>query len=191
MPRNSELPEGTDHIVQGAARTRGAEPAASSGGFVANAASSDGTGGTTRGDLSAATTKFKSQVRDSAQTLKTQAGGKAREYASDGKGRAVGALDEISKAVSEASLTIDEKLGAEYGQYARKAADAVSGFADTLRTKDVDDLYDDARELVRKSPVVAVGIAAAVGFALVRLVKSGLDETPDAPKVKPKADAGA
>src|SRR3546814_16333084 len=58
----------------------------------------------------------------------------------------------------------------------RRAADSVSGFADTLRTKDVDELLDDARALVRKSPVIAIGTAAAIGFALVRLVKAGLAE---------------
>ena len=52
-------------------------------------------------------------------------------------------------------------------------------FADTLRRKDVDDLYEDARAIVRKSPVVAIGVAAAVGFALVRLVKSGVEQPPE------------
>ncbi len=64
----------------------------------------------------------------------------------------------------------------DYGDYAHRASGAVSGFADNVRDKDVDDLIDDTREFVRKSPAVAIGIAAVVGFALVRLIKTGLDD---------------
>ncbi len=51
----------------------------------------------------------------------------------------------------------------------------MSGFADTLRAKDVDELVAEARDFVKKSPAVAIGAAAAVGFVLARMVKSGLD----------------
>jgi hypothetical protein len=171
-PRNPELPEGTDHIINGAME-RGAGTTAStgsSGGFVGSGQADD-TGGTTgrRGQAVA-------QIKEKSAALRDQASGKAREYAVDGKIRAADALGEFSQAVTESALTIDEKLGVEYGDYARRAADAVSGFADTLRNKDVDELLDDARAIVRKSPVIAIGTAAAVGFALVRLVKAGMAE---------------
>jgi ElaB/YqjD/DUF883 family membrane-anchored ribosome-binding protein len=78
--------------------------------------------------------------------------------------------------VSDTAESIDQRLGGDYGEYARRASDAVAGFADTLREKDVDELYDNVREAVRKSPGVAVGIAAVVGFTLVRLVKAGLED---------------
>ncbi|HEX8375670.1 MAG TPA: hypothetical protein VF606_10875, partial [Geminicoccaceae bacterium] len=44
---------------------------------------------------------------------------------------------------------------------------------------DVDELYDNVRSAVRKSPGVAIGIAAVVGFTLVRLVKAGMPEEGD------------
>ena len=44
------------------------------------------------------------------------------------------------------------------------------------RSKSVDDLLDSARELVRKSPGVAIGAAAAVGFVVARLLTAGLDQ---------------
>lgn len=171
-PRNPELPEGTDHIINGAME-RGAGTSAStgsSGGFVGSGQADDtgGTTGTRKRDKAVA------QLKEKSATLRNQAGGKAREYAVDGKTRAADALGEFSRAVSDSAQSIDERLGAEYGDYARRAADAVSGFADTLRTKDVDELMDDARAIVRKSPVIAIGTAAAVGFALVRLIKSGM-----------------
>ena len=116
------------------------------------------------------------------QALKDEAGKltqtgieKARTYAVDGKDKAGGALEEFAKLLTDAAGTVDEKLGAQYGDYARSAANSLSGFGDTLRNKDVDELLNDAKELVKKSPAVAIGTAAAVGFVLARLVKSGLD----------------
>jgi ElaB/YqjD/DUF883 family membrane-anchored ribosome-binding protein len=34
----------------------------------------------------------------------------------------------------------------------------------------------DAEDFVRRSPVIAIGLAAVAGFAIARLVKSGLGE---------------
>lgn len=116
--------------------------------------------------------------KDSAQSLKDTAADKARTYATDGKSKVTGALDNFSKVINDTAGSIDEKLGAEYGKYARQAADAVSGFATKLDAKNVDEIFDDVRTTVRKSPVAAIGIAAAVGFALTRLVKAGGEDTP-------------
>jgi ElaB/YqjD/DUF883 family membrane-anchored ribosome-binding protein len=114
-------------------------------------------------------------LKDGAAKLTKEAGDKARSYAEDGKARAGGVLDELSKMMSEAAGTVDEKVGAQYGQYARSAAEAVSGFSDSIKSKDIDELIDDARAFVKKSPAIAIGTAAVLGFVLVRLIKSGLD----------------
>lgn len=176
-PRNPELPEGTDHIVNGAldtgGGTGGATGRAGTGAGFVGSASTDDTGGTAGGKGGSG--DIKGQLRDGASNIQQQASGKIREYAETGKSRATSALDEFSQVVSDAAESIDERMGAEYGEYARRAADAVSDFADTLRNKPVDDLFNDGRDLVRKSPGVAVGVAAVVGFTLVRLIKSGFD----------------
>ena len=245
MPgRNPELPEGTDHIINGAAElgtgnsasigagmtggpsraTTGGTGGGSgtdmgAGGFVGSAGSGLDTGGLDTGmsgggssggstsgsgqsgsgqsgsgasGSGALTTGsgsgggstgssgggIKAQAASGVQNLRSQATDKARSYALDGKNRATSALDELAGMVDDAARQIDDKLGPQYGQYARQAAGAVTGFADTLRDKDVDDLFDDARNVIRKSPAVAIGVAAAVGFALVRLVKAGMPEQP-------------
>ena len=116
------------------------------------------------------------EVKQSAQRLTDQATDKARQFASQGKERATGALDQLTQLLNDAAGQVDDKLGQQYGQYAHQAAGAVSSFADQVRAKDVDELFDDVRELVRKSPAVAVGAAAAVGFVLARLVSAGIDE---------------
>ena len=44
-----------------------------------------------------------------------------------------------------------------------------------IEAKDLNELGEDAKEFVRKSPAVAIGAAAAIGFILARMVKSGRD----------------
>lgn len=189
-PRDDELPEGTDHIINGAMETKtgGTGGAATDGGSNAGfigAAGGDGTGGTAASGGGSEMTEIKvtgggqgvsDQVRGQIYNLRDQAGGKVREFADTGKTRATDMLEELSRVVADTADSIDERLGNNYGEYARKAADGVSGFAESLRGKDVDQLYDNVRSAVRKSPGLAIGIAAVVGFTLVRLVKAGMPD---------------
>ena len=207
LPRDDELPEGTDHIINGAMETGGggddfssgvADGGGSSSGFIGGSGG-DGTGGTaasgggtemtatedTGGDIASSGGtgtdgggggNVTEQVRGQIYNLRDQAGGKVREFADTGKTRATDMLEELSRVVADTADSIDERLGNNYGEYARKAADGVSGFAESLRGKEVDELYDNVRSAVRKSPGLAIGIAAVVGFTLVRLVKAGLPE---------------
>ena len=117
----------------------------------------------------------KQQLKQAGGKLTAQAGDKARGLAEMGKERAGGALDQLVQMLNDAAGQVDGKLGAQYGQYARSAADQVQGLSSAVRDKDIDELLDDARLLVRKSPAVAVGAAAALGFIVARLVQSGLD----------------
>ena len=117
-------------------------------------------------------------LKDNAGKYGAQAADKAREFADSGKQRATGALDQLSQMLHDAAGQVDEKLGSQYGGYARSAAGQVSSFADQLKAKDVDAIVDDAREYVRKSPGIAIGIAAALGFVVARLVHAGVDSPP-------------
>lgn len=137
---------------------------------------STGSGLTSTGGGSGGTGGATEQLKGGVQNLKSQATDKVRAYASDGKQKATTALDDLSQLVNETAQTIDDKMGAQYGDYARRAATAVSGFADTVRNKEVDELFDDAREIVRKSPGIAIGAAAVIGFSLVRLLKAGIPD---------------
>jgi ElaB/YqjD/DUF883 family membrane-anchored ribosome-binding protein len=76
--------------------------------------------------------------------------------------------------VGDTATGIEERLGAEYGDYARRAASTIENAANSIASKDPDELIDDTREFVRNSPGVALAGAAVVGFVLARLVKSGL-----------------
>ena len=118
----------------------------------------------------------KQAVRENASKLSGQAGDKARELAEQGKVRATDALGQLSRMLEDAATQVDEKLGGQYGQYARSAAGQVNGISDRIQAADVDELVDDVRDFVRKSPAVAIGAAAAGGFVLARLVQAGIDD---------------
>ena len=114
-------------------------------------------------------------LKDNAGKYGAQAADRARALADTGKEKATGALGQLSTMLTDAAGQVDEKLGAQYGEYARNAAGTVQNFADQLQAKNVDDLIDEARAYVKKSPGVAIGIAAALGFVLARVVQSGID----------------
>lgn len=124
---------------------------------------------------------MKAKFAEQRDVLRDQAQTKAREYAEQGKTKATDALDGVSRFFDDTARSLDDQLGAEIGDYAHRAAAAVEGFTETLRKRDVEELLEDARDLVRRNPAIAIGAAAAVGFVLVRLLKStGSLDTQDA-----------
>lgn len=126
-------------------------------------------------DAGAAKQSATDKLKEEASKFGSQAADRARAFAGDGKEKASGALDEVARMMHGAADDVDAKLGEQYGKYARTAADGISNFAESLRGKDVDDLLADATDFVKKSPVIAVGTAAALGFVMARLIKSGID----------------
>lgn len=112
-------------------------------------------------------TQAKSKGDDWASEAKTKAG----ELAVEGKARASDALNSLGRVVDENAGVIDEKLGPKYGDYARSASKSLQNTAAKLDQKSVEELGEDARELVRKSPAAAVGLAALAGFLLARLFR--------------------
>ena len=153
--RNDELPEGTDKIIAGAAVTEREEELIMSE--------------PTRRDA------VVNKVKSGTDKLSGQAADKARGFVGQGLERSSDAIANVSKMIGETASGIDERLGSEYGDYARKAATSLDDVATKLAAKSPDELIDDTRNFVRKSPGVALTGAAVIGFALARLVKSGLD----------------
>ena len=167
-PKN-QLPEGTDQVIAGASSTAIEES------LIVRQPSK-----TTAKDISAKDVSAKERAIDKLKTgtdkLSGQAADKARGFVGQGLERSSEALANVSKLVGDTAAGLDERLGQEYGDYARKAAGAIEDAANKLASKDADELIDDTRSFVRKSPGVALAGAAVLGFALVRLVKSGLDQ---------------
>ena len=107
-----------------------------------------------------------------AKELAGQAKVRAGEMALDGKARASDAIASLGGIVADSAATIDDKLGTRYGDYARTAARTMQETAAKVDAKDLGELGNDAKAFVRKSPAVALGIAAVAGFILSRLFRS-------------------
>ncbi len=190
MAISSDLPEGTDRIETGAGIDR--DDDIGTAGFAAGSGTQAGAGQPGGGSADTGKTAFdwnpetlKAAFSGKAQGLFEQAGDHARGYVAQGLDKTTGALDDLVRMVEDAAAQIDDKVGSQYGDYARQASGALAGFADTLRMKDADELFDDAREAVRRSPAIAIGAAAAIGFALARVAKAGIPEAPAKPAPAP------
>lgn len=149
--QNKNLPEGTDKVIPGAAVTSDSETGKSTG------------------------TALMERAKSGRDKVAGQAADKARGLVAQGIERSSEALANVSRLVGDTAAGLDERLGAEYGDYARKAAASIEQTANNLAAKDADELIEDTRDFVRKSPGIALAGAAIVGFALARLIKSGLD----------------
>ncbi len=119
---------------------------------------------------------YRSQARGKGDALASDAKGygeeaktKGRELANDGKAKLSGGIASLSRMVADNAHVVDEKLGAQYGDYARTASRSLDDTAAKLDQKSIDELTEDGREFVRKSPGLAIGIAAAAGYMLSRI----------------------
>lgn len=193
MVQNSnELPEGTDTIITGASET-GTQPIGAGGNAAFSRTeasdndslvidrSSTGTGtGTGTGSTSDGSSgSWTEKLFGGGEDLSTQASGKARDLVGQGIERGSEALANVARMIGDTATGLDERLGQEYGEYARRAAASIEGAASSLASKDADMLMEDTREFIRKSPGVALAGAAIVGFALSRLIKNGMSPTID------------
>lgn len=207
-PRDPGLPEGTDHIIDtnidlgnggggsgggGASAGGGATGGGATGGTSGGTAGAKASGGTSEGGGGSPAFKFDKnesggnsggggiagQVREQISTLKSQAGDRARTLADDGKKQATSLLETIADVVADAAGSVEERLGGQYAGVGNRASDSIRSLASTLDERSVDDLLEDARSFVQRSPAVAIGIAAVVGFAVARVVRSTIAEMRD------------
>ncbi|HEX5257412.1 MAG TPA: hypothetical protein VFW35_01380 [Sphingomicrobium sp.] len=185
--RTADLPEGTDTVIEGANL-----------GAIATDPKAPDQGGQTitiddtalveerkipapKGDAEQPATGSGSaeggladRIRSGRDRLTSQAGDKARGLVSQGLERTSEALANVAKMVGDTASGIDERLGADYGDYARRAAGSIENVANTIAEKDPDELIEDTRNFVRNSPGIALAGAAVVGFVMARLLKTGL-----------------
>lgn len=196
--RTAALPDGTDTIIEGAARTDESgtitvedtalvaereipapagdaeRPVSGSGSPERGLARGASRGGNSSGSGAGSEGGIVDRLRSGSEQLTSQAGEKARGFVSQGLERTAEALANVSKMVGDTAPGIEERLGPEYGDYARRAAGAIEDVANNIAGKDPDELIDDTRTFIRNSPGIALAGAAVVGFVVARLVKTGL-----------------
>jgi ElaB/YqjD/DUF883 family membrane-anchored ribosome-binding protein len=180
--KTADLPEGTDEVIEGAAKTETetVEDTALVTDKEVPASSGDAERRVSGGRPE---TGLTDRFREGREKFSSQAGERARGFVSQGLERTAEALANVSKMVGDTAPGNEERLGSEYGDYARRAAGAIENVASTIAEKDPDELIEDTRNFVRNSPGIALAGAAVVGFVVARLIKSGVasdDEDDDA-----------
>ena len=185
--RTADLPEGTDSVIEGAnVGSIATDPTAPDQGGQTNtiddtalveeksmaAPKSDAErpiigSGSAEGGIA-------ERFRSGRDKIASQAGDKARGFVTQGLERTSEALANVAKMVGDTASGIDERLGEDYGDYARRAAGSIENVANAIAEKDPDELIEDTRNFVRNSPGIALAGAAVVGFVVARLLKTGL-----------------
>jgi len=169
------LPEGTDKIIEGA--STGTATADTT--LVAERETPRGDAERTTRGGGRADRGLADRIRSGGEKLSSQAGEKARGLVGQGLDRSAEALANVSKLIGDTAPGIEERLGPEYGDYARRAASAIENTANAIAEKNPDELIEDTRNFVRNSPGIALAGAAVVGFVVARLLKTGLARDED------------
>lgn len=172
--RTTDSSDATDALITGGGTSTGAASAGTSTGGTSDTGSTgtdagSDTGGSSRGGIRGLVSNAGTKLRDESKT-------RVHGFASQGLERGSTTLTNIASLVDDTVQQIEDRLGPQYGDYARKASQALNGYATTLQNKDPEELLDDARQLIRKSPAVALTGAAILGFGLARILKVGLEE---------------
>jgi len=181
---NAALPDGTDTVIAGASKTSDGDTVTVTVEDTALVTEREipaprgdaerpvrGSGSAERG--------LADRFREGREQLSSQAGEKARGFVTQGLERTSEALANVARMVGDTAPGIEERLGSEYGDYARRAAGSLENVANSIASKDPDELIDDTRNFVRNSPGIALAGAAVVGFVVARLLKTGLASSED------------
>ena len=174
--RTAALPDGTDAVIEGAARVDDGGTANVEDTSLVTEKKIPAPPGNAERDVTGSGSErgLADRFRSGREQLSSQAGEKARGLVTQGLERTSEALANVARMVGDTAPGIEERLGAEYGDYARRAAGSIESVANTIASKDPDELIDDTRNFVRNSPGVALAGAAVVGFVVARLLKTGL-----------------
>lgn len=186
MADTNNLPEGTDTIIEGAGAPQSASTGDTSNADVSRPGAAVGAASVSDSEkdlivsendrTSGSSAGIRETLRSGGDKIRTEASSRAYGFVGQGLERSSEALTNISSLINDTVEGIEGKLGPQYADYARTAASAIDKAAVNLSKKEPEDLVDDVRELVRKSPAIALTGAAILGFALVRLVRAGNDE---------------
>jgi ElaB/YqjD/DUF883 family membrane-anchored ribosome-binding protein len=175
--RTTALPDGTDKMIEGAAKRGGGDTITVEDTALVIEREIPAPKGDAERPVSGSGSPeggLVDRIRSGSEQLSNQAGEKARGFVTQGLERTSEALANVSKMIGDTAAGIDERLGPEYGDYARRAAGAIENAANTIAEKDPDELIEDTRNFVRDSPGIALAGAAVVGFVVARLLKTGL-----------------
>src|SRR5690606_29525009 len=123
-----------------------------------------------------------------AQAVGEQARGQVEARLDQQRRGAAERLDRLASSVRAAAGELEQQDDAELSQYVARFAGTLGGLADSLRTRNVDELLQDLRGAARRNPGLFLAGSVAVGFGLARFARASARHPQAAPV---GADAGA
>ena len=122
--RNADLPDGTDTVIAGASKFDEGDTLTMEDTALATDRDTSTASSSDRG--------LADRFREGREQITGQAGEKARGFVTQGLERTSEALANVARMVGDTAPGIEERLGAEYGDYARRAAGSIENVANTI-----------------------------------------------------------
>jgi hypothetical protein len=111
-----------------------------------------------------------SQAKDAMAAASTQATGTVKGVLNHQVNTGADFAGTIAHSINSAADDLSRNAP-QLAELARGAARQMDAFADQIREKSVDELFQDASDFARRQPGVVFGAAAVLGFALFRMFK--------------------
>lgn len=86
------------------------------------------------------------------------------------KGTAAGTIEQLASAVDNARDGLSESP--RLSQYAGELSGSMHGLAERLRSRSIDDIVDDVRNLARRNPTIFIAGSIAIGLLGARFLKA-------------------
>src|SRR5947208_1006616 len=112
--------------------------------------------------------------------LVDQVKGGAGSQLSTQKDKATDGIGSVVQAVRQSTQQLRDQQHDTIAQYVDEAAAQLERFSNTLREKNVSELFDEAQQFARRNPALFIGGAFALGLLSARFFKSSRDRSGNA-----------
>ena len=110
------------------------------------------------------------KMKRKAAGLAQAAAERVRTEADARKGTAAGTIEQLATAVDSARDGLSESP--TLSQYAGELSGSMHGLAERLRSRSIDDLVNDVRNLARRNPTIFIAGSIAIGLLGARFLKA-------------------
>jgi hypothetical protein len=93
------------------------------------------------------------------------------------RNRAAEQIATIGEALKRSARSFDKTSGSAVAGYADRAAEQITGFAETVRSRSWGDLGSDVEDFARRWPIAFIASAAGIGFVAGRFMLSSAERT--------------
>jgi len=116
-----------------------------------------------------------SQAKETATSLASEAGDKAKSLMQKQVETGADFVGDIARSVRAAADSLDQNAPQLAG-LVRGVAGQVSEFSETVRDQTVEELFETTSDFVRRNPAIVFSAAAACGFMLFRVIRAGTSD---------------